>query len=240
MEMLIDTCKRRSAPATTGMVPFVLSQLPPGISRADAIQKAKDAKRLEALAGSDGALVYDLELVQPIQQVFSEVMAEKASQHSGFRVGYGDGIADKEASRATLLSVPSGLVSRRSVATNLRVVLAYVLAWFAGKGTAVVDGCVEDSATAEISRAQLWQWVHHQTRITEDGTLSQPVTAALVREMLDELASAAEFSQNHSRAWLAAAHALVMQLATSRTPPTFITTFLLEQHALTSSLARSE
>lgn len=69
MEMLIDTCKRRSAPATTGMVPFVLSQLPPGLSKADAIQKAKDAKRLEALAGSDGALVYDLELVEPIQQV---------------------------------------------------------------------------------------------------------------------------------------------------------------------------
>lgn len=69
MEMLINTCKRRSVPATTGMVPFVLSQLPPGLSEADAIQKAKDAKRSEAMAGSDGALVYDLALVKPIQQV---------------------------------------------------------------------------------------------------------------------------------------------------------------------------
>lgn len=71
MELLIRTCKRRNAPATTGMVPFVLDQLPPSLSKADAIEKAKSAKQFEALAGSDGALVYDLELVAPIQEVRS-------------------------------------------------------------------------------------------------------------------------------------------------------------------------
>lgn len=70
MELLIETCKRRSAPATTGMVPFVLSQLPASLSEEVAIERAKEAKRLEALAGSDGALVYDLKLVKPIQEVW--------------------------------------------------------------------------------------------------------------------------------------------------------------------------
>lgn len=171
------------------------------------------------------------------------MLEQKASQHSGFRVGFGDSIADKELFRAKMLSVPSGQVSRRSVATNLRVALAYILSWFAGQGTAVVDGCVEDSATAEIARAQLWQWVYHQTPIADDENARAPaqaVTARLLREMLDELSSAAEFSQHYSHSRLSAARALVMQLATARTAPTFITTFLLEQRALTSSLDRSE
>lgn len=69
MELLIRTCKRRNAPATTGMVPFVLDQLPPSLSKAEAINKAKAGKKFEALAGSDGALVYDLALVKPVQEV---------------------------------------------------------------------------------------------------------------------------------------------------------------------------
>jgi malate synthase len=69
MELLIQTCKKRGAPATTGMVPFVLDQLPSSLTRDAAITKATDAKRFEATAGSDGALVYDLALVKPIQEV---------------------------------------------------------------------------------------------------------------------------------------------------------------------------
>lgn len=75
MELLIRTCKRRNAPATTGMVPFVLSQLPPTLSKEAAIGRAKDGKRFEALAGSDGALVYDLALISHVQQAGSSISA---------------------------------------------------------------------------------------------------------------------------------------------------------------------
>lgn len=69
MELLLRTCKRRHALATTGMVPFVLDQLPPSLPRSMAIERAKAGKEFEALAGSDGALVFDLELVAPVQEV---------------------------------------------------------------------------------------------------------------------------------------------------------------------------
>lgn len=62
----------------------------------------------------------------------------------------------------TLLTLPDGYVTKHSVESNLRVALFYVLGWFNAQGTVVVNGCVEDSATAEISRAQLWQWIHHR------------------------------------------------------------------------------
>ncbi|RLN55218.1 hypothetical protein BBJ28_00016679, partial [Nothophytophthora sp. Chile5] len=156
MELLIRTCKRRSAPATTGMVPFVLSELPAGLSQAEAIAKAQAGKRMEALAGSDGALVYDLALVKPVQEVFTS---------AGSSASLAVPAIDETFYKENLLTVPRGNVTRRSVEANVRVALLYVLHWLYGQGTVVVNGCVEDSATAEISRAQLWQWVHHQVPI---------------------------------------------------------------------------
>lgn len=82
-----------------------------------------------------------------------------------------------------LLTLPSGFVKTQSVASNLRVALAYVLAWFDGDGTVVVNGCVEDSATAEISRAQLWQWIRHRVALDDDvqrGEARRHVTAEYV------------------------------------------------------------
>ncbi|RLN45567.1 hypothetical protein BBJ28_00003221 [Nothophytophthora sp. Chile5] len=156
MELLIRTCKRRSAPATTGMVPFVLSELPAELSQAEAIAKAQAGKRMEALAGSDGALVYDLALVKPVQEVFTSARSSASLTVTAI---------DEAFYKESLLIVPRGNVTRRSVEANVRVALLYVLHWLYGQGTVVVNGCVEDSATAEISRAQLWQWVHHQVPI---------------------------------------------------------------------------
>lgn len=105
----------------------------------------------------------------------------KLSQQSGIQSTFDRPSANKKNLRQQLLSVPTGRVTRQSVDANIRVVLSYVLEWLSGNGTAVVNGCVEDSATAEISRAQLWQWIHHQTPLEDDisGT-KQPVTAGYV------------------------------------------------------------
>lgn len=166
MELLIRTCKRRDAPATTGMVPFVLDALPPSFLRHDAIEKAMSAKRFEALAGSDGALVYDLALVAPIQSVFP--VPANASTRSA--VNRDAAVVDEAFYEQTLLTMPQGFVTTTSVTSNLRVALLYVLAWSNARGTVVVNGCVEDSATAEISRAQLWQWIRHRVALDRDDT----------------------------------------------------------------------
>lgn len=177
MDLLIFTCKRRHAPATTGMVPFVLAELPRSLSRHDAIKRARSAKRMEALAGSDGALVYDPALVGPVAEVFSTARGNTNTNSA---------ILDEALLHKKLLTLPRGSVTLRSVEVSVRVAFLYVLHWLRGRGTVVVNGCVEDSATAEISRAQLWQWVHHRVPIT--GTSTQ-VNASYVFELFHKKSS---------------------------------------------------
>uniref|UniRef100_M4BDG3 malate synthase n=1 Tax=Hyaloperonospora arabidopsidis (strain Emoy2) TaxID=559515 RepID=M4BDG3_HYAAE len=175
MDLLIHTCKRRHAPATTGMVPFVLAELPRSLSRHEATARAIAAKRIEALAGSDGALVFDPALVQPVAAVFSAARADTNTNSAAL---------DEALLSEKLLTLPRGSVTLQSVEVNVRVALLFVLHWLCGRGTVVVDGCVEDSATAEISRAQLWQWVYHRVPVTET---SRQVNPSYVFEHFDKM-----------------------------------------------------
>ncbi|DAZ93010.1 TPA: hypothetical protein N0F65_011303 [Lagenidium giganteum] len=228
MDLLINTCKRRNAPATTGMVPFVLSELPPELSQSEAIARARAAKRFEAEAGSDGALVYDIALVQAVQEEFSVVFRNGATPAPIAQP------VDEPFFERVLVTMPSGFVSTQSVELNARVALLYALQWFLGQGTVIVNGCVEGSATAEISRAQLWQWVRYQVPLSDKP--GYVVNAQLVHDVLLRLAREQVEKQQHSIRNIVAAINLVFRLVTMRTPPSFITTFLLEQDPLTKSL----
>jgi malate synthase len=128
-----------------------------------------------------------------------------------------------------LLQMPSGSVSLSSVRFNLNVALQYVLGWIRSKGTVVVNGCVEDSATAEISRAQLWQWLHH--RVPLEGTTGS-LTPQLIEKKLQELMQKLQLESDYPKASIVAASNLVFQLVTTSEPPSFITTFLLEKEPL--------
>lgn len=178
----------------------------------------------------------------------------------------------------TLLVLPQGYVTKHSVELNLRVALFYVLGWFHGHGTVVVHGCVEDSATAEISRAQLWQWIRHQVPLDttshngrdEEATTHQnqhvnakyvvfltfgngsmtilPCSAkdtntatafvphSLIRDLLLDIARQEMQKNVHPLKNLVAGINLVFRVVTMRSPPAFMTTFLLEQEPLTKSL----
>lgn len=227
MDLLVITCKRRHAPATTGMIPFVLAELPSDVSHSQAIQKARSGKTLEALAGSDGALVYDLALVKPIAEVFTAASDCRANQFvAPFAI-------DEAHFTEKLLTLPRGDVTLRSVEMNVRVILLYTLHWLYGHGTVIVNGCVEDSATAEISRAQLWQWVYHRAPIA--GT-SRQVDASLIEEMLLKVIREENRTKRHSPQFIEAARQVVLLLSTMRSPPAFITTFLYQKEALMKAL----
>ncbi|KAG7384179.1 hypothetical protein PHYPSEUDO_002867 [Phytophthora pseudosyringae] len=228
MDLLVLTCKRRHAPATTGMVPFVLAELPSGLTQAEAIEKARAGKTTEALTGSDGALVYDLALVKPVAEVFTRVRERTSNGGCSPPVAVDEALFTEK-----LLTLPRGDVTLRSVEMNVRVALLYVLHWLYGQGTVVVNGCVEDSATAEISRAQLWQWVHHRVAIT--GT-SQQVNASLIEEMLVKVLHEENRTKSHPPPYIEAARQIVLLLSTMRSPPAFITTFLQDQEALMKTL----
>ncbi|KAG7390692.1 hypothetical protein PHYBOEH_006945 [Phytophthora boehmeriae] len=231
MELLILTCKRRNAPATTGMVPSVLAELPQEMSKIEAIEKARSGKSLEAHAGSNGALVYDVLLVNPVQQVFTA--ARKRDNSNSNRSS--SVAVDEHFVARKLLSLPHGKVTLQSVETNVRVALLYILHWLHGRGTVVVNGCVEDSATAEISRAQLWQWVYHRVPLAAS---SKQVNVSLINEMLENVVKEQTRAHCYLPQFVDAARHLVFLLVTMRSPPAFITTFLQEQGQLMKTLQR--
>ncbi|KAH9128802.1 hypothetical protein AeMF1_001096 [Aphanomyces euteiches] len=149
MHLLIETCHKRGAPATTGMIPFDFSHVSP-TERAAFVDKAKNGKLYEAQAGADGALVYDAALVPVVQEIFESVRQAQAMKRATL----------ESLEARALLDLPAGDVTLHSIRFNLRVVMHYVASWIEGKGVVVVDHCVEDSATAEISRSQVRSFVY--------------------------------------------------------------------------------
>ncbi|KAG6960157.1 hypothetical protein JG687_00008396 [Phytophthora cactorum] len=199
MDLLVFTCKRRHAPATTGMVPFVLAELPSGLSQAEAIEKTRSGKMMEALAGSDGALVYDLALVKPVAEVFTTAR-ERTS-----KAGFSPVAFDETMITEKLLTLPQGNVTLRSVEMN--------------KIRPRLKSHVRSYGNGFIIAFQ-----------------SPGLHSKLIDKILLKVCHEVNHDQRHPRQYIEAARHLVLLLSTMRFPPTFITTFLQQQEALTKSL----
>jgi malate synthase len=154
-ELLVATCHRRGAHAMGGMAAFIPSRKDAEVNEI-ALAKVREDKEREAGNGFDGTWVAHPDLVPVATEVFDSVLGERANQVDRLR-------DDVEVSAAELLSIPDtpGEVTDEGVATNVRVGIGYLDAWLRGVGAAAIDNLMEDVATAEISRSQLWQWVRH-------------------------------------------------------------------------------
>jgi malate synthase len=174
-ELLVKTCHRRGAHAIGGMAAFIPNRRKPEVTEA-ALAKVADDKRREAGDGFDGTWVAHPDLVATARAEFDAVLDQRPNQLERQR-------PEVEATPSELLDVrrPADGITRAGLDTNISVGLRYLISWLSGTGAAAIDDLMEDAATAEISRAQVWQWVHHQTTLS-DGT---PVTAELVRTGLD-------------------------------------------------------
>ena len=172
--LLIQTCHRRGAHAMGGMA----AQIPIKGDEARnvaAIDKVRADKDREANDGHDGTWVAHPGLVSVAREIFDELMV---GPHQLERLR-----PDVEIRAEDLLAVPRGSITQAGLRQNLDVGLQYTAAWLCGKGCVPLYDLMEDAATAEISRAQVWQWLHHGARL-EDG---RAVDAALVRTTLDEV-----------------------------------------------------
>ncbi|MEO8811013.1 MAG: malate synthase A [Rhodanobacter sp.] len=150
-ELLIKTCHRRGAFAMGGMA----AQIPikgDEAANADALDKVRADKLREVQAGHDGTWVAHPALVPVAQQIFDEYMPTP-NQLGKLR-------EDVQVSREQLLAAPGGTVSRAGFDNNVEVCLRYTAAWLDGLGCVPIHHLMEDAATAEIARAQLWQWLH--------------------------------------------------------------------------------
>ncbi len=176
-ELLVATCHRRGAHAIGGMAAFIPNRRRPDVTEV-AIAKVREDKQREAGDAFDGTWVAHPDLVPVATGVFAGVLGDRPHQIDRLRT-------DVEVNASDLLDVrvPGGRVTTDGVRANVDVGLRYLESWFAGNGAAAIHDLMEDAATAEISRSQLWQWVHHGVP-TADG---EPVTADTVRRYAGEL-----------------------------------------------------
>ena len=180
-ELLVQTCHRRGAHAIGGMAAFIPSRRDPEVNER-ALAKVRDDKVRESADGFDGTWVAHPDLVPVAREVFDGVLGAKPHQKDRLRPEV------RVAARDLLdLSVPGGAVTEAGVRANVSVGLAYVASWLAGNGAAAINNLMEDAATAEISRSQLWQWRAHGIGLADDGTLTPDRYARIRGEELANL-----------------------------------------------------
>ena len=174
-QLLVRTCHARGAHAIGGMSAFIPNRREPEVTER-ALAAVREDKQREAGDGSDGTWVAHPDLVSVAQEVFDAVLGKRANQKDKFpRVAV---------SARDLLDtrIEEGRVTEAGVRTNVSVALQYLASWLAGNGAAAINNLMEDAATAEISRSQLWQW-HMQRAILDDG---RPLTTRLYTAIRDD------------------------------------------------------
>ena len=174
--LLVNTCHRRGAHALGGMSAFIPRRDDEAANEAAFAQVRSDKQR-EADQGFDGAWVAHPGLVPPVLDVFQSAFStdNQLSVIPEVRIAPDD-----------LLAVPEGQITEAGLRNNVSVALQYVDAWTRGNGAVAIYGLMEDAATAEISRSQLWQWLKHGASL-DDG---RPVTGELYRQVRAEEAAA--------------------------------------------------
>ena len=151
-DLLVRTCHRRGAHAIGGMAAFIPNRRDPAVTDV-ALAKVRDDKERESRDGFDGTWVAHPDLVPVALQVFDGVLGAAPNQKGRLRED-----VSVETDALLDLSVPGGVVTEAGVRANIRVALAYLDSWLRGVGAAAIDNLMEDAATAEISRSQLWHW----------------------------------------------------------------------------------
>ena len=169
--LLVRTCHRRGAHAIGGMAAFIPSRKSPEINRT-ALARVREDKVREAGDGFDGTWVAHPDLVETAEEPFDAVLGARPNQLDRRPEG-----ADVTVSDLLDVSIPGARITEEGLSGNVGVALRYLGSWLRGDGAAAIFNLMEDTATAEIARSQVWQWVRHRARL-EDG---RPVDAGLVR-----------------------------------------------------------
>src|SRR5213594_231009 len=159
-ELLVKTCHRRGAHAMGGMAPFIPSRKNPEINEKALAQTRADKER-EIADGFDGTWVAHPDLVPVAKEVFDRKLG-KPNQKERLREE-----VHVEARELQDTRVPGGTITENGVRNNISVGVQYLASWLSGNGAAAIFNLMEDAATAEISRAQLWQWVQNGAKLAD-------------------------------------------------------------------------
>jgi malate synthase len=180
-QALVRACHRRGAHAIGGMSAFIPNRREPEVT-ATALEKVREDKEREAGDGFDGTWVAHPDLVPVARDVFDRHLGERQHQKDRLR-------EEAVATAAQLLdpSVPGGAITEAGVRMNISVALQYLDNWLRGNGAAAINNLMEDVATAEISRSQLWQWRANAVPLDDGRRVDADLLARLRAEELERL-----------------------------------------------------
>jgi malate synthase len=175
-ELLVKTCHKRGAHAMGGMAAFIPSRRDPEVNE-KALAKVREDKTRESGDGFDGSWVAHPDLVPICKDVFDSVLGDKPNQLAKQR-------EDVQVTAADLLAISKtpGTITEAGLRSNISVGLQYLASWLAGNGAVAIFNLMEDAATAEISRSQIWQWVHNDIPLDDGRT----ITTEMVEQFIDE------------------------------------------------------
>ncbi|HZW56811.1 MAG TPA: malate synthase A [Nitrososphaerales archaeon] len=179
VDLLVRTCHRRGAHAIGGMSAYIPVKGDEQKNRA-AFRKVKEDKLREVRAGHDGTWVAHPGLVHVAKEVFDEHM-KGLNQISNVRNGI------QEITASDLLAVPTGNITEEGLTTNIGVAIRYIASWLGGRGAVPINNMMEDTATAEICRAQVWQWLRHGARMRDGRAVDLGLVRHVAMQELSEL-----------------------------------------------------
>ncbi|WP_338055209.1 malate synthase A [Sulfobacillus harzensis] len=218
---LVQVCHRHGAHAIGGMAAFIPSRRDPAVNQ-EALAKVREDKEREAGDGFDGTWVAHPDLVPVAKAVFDEYFGDKPNQ--------GGRWSPEQVHRAEDLldfRVPGGQVTEAGVRNNIQVSLRYLESWLHGTGAVAILNLMEDAATAEIARAQLWQWMHYGAALSDGRKLTAPLVRQMAEEELDRIRQ--EWRDPDAEARLDGAFAILDQVSFAETLPDFLTTIAYQQ-----------
>ncbi len=175
-ELLVRTCHKRGAHAMGGMAAFIPSRKDAAVNET-ALTRVREDKLRESKDGFDGTWIAHPDLVPTVREVFENALGEKPHQKERMRED-----VSVVAEQLIDFRVPNGNITEAGLRNNISVGIQYTEAWLRGNGAVALNNLMEDAATAEISRSQVWQWLHHGG-VLNDG---RAINHALYRATLDE------------------------------------------------------
>ena len=212
-ELLIQTCHKRDAFAMGGMSAFIPVKNDEAAND-KAFAAVRADKEREAGNGHDGTWVAHPGLIPVAMEAFNRLMPA-ANQRDKLRL-------DVNVTAQDLLTVPQGTITEAGVRNSISVAIQYTAQWLAGNGCVPLFNLMEDAATAEISRSQLWQWLHHGAKLDNGALITKELLVKLADEEMAIIRSTVGDKQ-FSAVPYAKAHALVMQLTFDKNYAEFLT-----------------
>src|SRR6266704_2539516 len=178
VQLLIKTCHRRGIHAMGGMAAQIPIKNDP-VANEKALDKVRQDKLREVKAGHDGTWVAHPGLVPIAKSIFDEYMKTPNQIHVKRE--------EVSVSAKDLLAVPTGEITEAGLRLNINVGLQYLEAWLRGNGCVPIYNLMEDAATAEISRAQVWQWVRHRAKLADGRTITKELVVETIGQELEKL-----------------------------------------------------